>query len=48
MRYFKFGVLAFADGPQSSKEFVLFGEALKGLDGRSLIVGLEAQTGITA
>ena len=34
MRYFKFGVVAFADGPQNSDDFVLFGEALQGMDGR--------------
>src|SRR3989338_247120 len=33
-RYFKFGVIGFADGPQSSDSFFLFGEALSGLDGR--------------
>jgi hypothetical protein len=36
-RYFKFGVIGFADGPQSSQGFYLFGEALKNLDGRSLL-----------
>jgi hypothetical protein len=40
MRWFKSGVLAFADGPQSSADFVIFGEAVKGLDGRALFVGL--------
>ena len=34
MRYFKFGVLAFADGEQASGKFYLFGEAVKGLDGK--------------
>lgn len=34
-RYFKFGVIGFADGPQSSQDFYIFGEALKGLDGKS-------------
>ena len=38
MRYFKFGVVAFADGPQNPNDFVLFGEALKGIDGRSFKV----------
>ncbi len=33
-RYFKFGVLGFADGQQSSKSFYIFGEALKGIDGK--------------
>lgn len=35
-RYFKFGVLGFADGPQTSQGFYLFGEALRNLDGRSI------------
>ena len=35
MPYFKFGVVAFADGSQSKEDFVLFGEALKNMDGRS-------------
>lgn len=34
MRYFKFGVVAFADGPQDRDNFVMFGEALRGMDGR--------------
>ena len=34
MRYFKFGVIAFADGEQSSEDFIFFGEALEGLDGQ--------------
>jgi hypothetical protein len=33
--WFKFGVIAFADGPQSSGEFYLFAEALTGMDGRA-------------
>jgi hypothetical protein len=33
-RYFKFGVIGFADGLQSSDRFYLFGEAIKGLDGK--------------
>ncbi len=39
MRYFKFGVVAFADGAQPPDDFVIFGEALNGLDGRILRVG---------
>lgn len=35
-RYFKFGVIGFADGKQSSKEFYMFFEAVTGLDGKSL------------
>ena len=33
LRYCKFGVVAFADGHQTGDDFVLFGDALKGLDG---------------
>lgn len=36
MPYFKFGVVAFADGPQTSEDFVIFGEGLKGIDGKVL------------
>jgi hypothetical protein len=32
-RYFKFGVIGFADGPQSGEKFYIFGEALNGLEG---------------
>lgn len=39
-RLFKFGVIAFADGKQDSQDFVIFGEALKGLDGKVLRVRL--------
>ncbi|MBI3675780.1 MAG: hypothetical protein HY243_04105 [Proteobacteria bacterium] len=41
MPYFKFGALGFADGPQSSQRFALFGEALRGFDGRASICSLE-------
>ena len=34
-RYFKFGVIGFADGEQSSQGFFLFAEAVKGMDGKS-------------
>lgn len=34
MRYFKFGVVAFAEGSQPSTDFLLFGEALRGFDGK--------------
>ncbi len=40
-RYFKFGVIAFADGEQSGDDFVIFGEALQGLDGRILRVCIQ-------
>ncbi len=35
-RYFKFGVLGFADGVQSSADFPVFFEALAGVDGQSV------------
>lgn len=35
-RYFKFGVIGFADGQQSKDEFYMFFEAIKGFDGMSL------------
>jgi hypothetical protein len=41
MRYFKFGVVAFAAGPQTADDFVIFGEALRGLDGSALRVALQ-------
>ncbi len=40
-RYFKFGVIGFADGMQSIKEFYMFFEAVRGLDGKSLKCTLE-------
>lgn len=40
MRYFKFGVVAFADGPQTSDDFVMFGEAVEKMDGKALFGGL--------
>lgn len=33
-KYFKFGVIGFADGPQSSDSFYVFMEAIKGFDGK--------------
>lgn len=41
-RYFKFGVIAFADGPQSSAEFYLSCEALSEMDGRSFKCAIES------
>jgi len=41
MRFFKFGVLAFADGPQTLDDFVLFGEGLAGMDGKAVIASLD-------
>lgn len=42
MRFFKFGVLSFADGPQTSDDFVLFGEGLVDMDGKAVIASVEA------
>jgi hypothetical protein len=42
LKYFKFGVINFADGNQYSDDFVLSGEALRKLDGKSLICALES------
>lgn len=36
MGLFKFGVIGFSRGERSDRSFFIFGEALKGLDGRSL------------
>jgi hypothetical protein len=33
-KVFKFGVIGFPDGPQQSRSFYLFGEAIRGLDGK--------------
>lgn len=41
-RYFKFGVIGFADGLQSSSSFYMFFEAIKNYDGLSLECCLEA------
>jgi hypothetical protein len=41
-RYFKFGVVGFADGPQSSASFYLFMEALQGLDGKTVCCRVDA------
>ena len=40
-RFFKFGVIGFADGEQSSDGFYLFAEAIKGLDGKVALCRLE-------
>lgn len=40
MKYFKFGVIGFADGKQTLEEVYIFLEALKGLDGKSLLCNL--------
>ena len=41
-QFFKFGVIGFADGTQSSNSFYLFAEAIKGLDGKSAVCAIEA------
>jgi len=41
MKYFKFGVISFPSGSYSSKSFWISGEALKGLDGCSMLCSLE-------
>lgn len=41
MRYFKWGVIALADGEQTSKRFALHFEALKKVDGKSYIYQLD-------
>ena len=35
LRWCRFGLVAFADGRQTAEDFVLFGDALRGLDGRA-------------
>ena len=40
MRLFKFGVIAFSEGKQNPNEFVLFGEGLKYLDGKSFLCSI--------
>ena len=40
-RFFKFGVLGFADGHQDSLSFFIFGEAIRGLDGKVALCALE-------
>jgi hypothetical protein len=40
MPYFKFGLLGFAEGMQSSERFVVFGQGLDQIDGKVLVVEL--------
>ncbi len=40
-RYFKFGVIGFPDGLQDSGSFYLFGEAIRGLDGKMALCAIE-------
>ena len=35
MPYFKYGIISFADGNQNKDDFIIFGEGLIGLDGKS-------------
>ena len=41
-RFFKSGVIGFADGVQDSTSFYLFAEAIRGLDGKTARCSLEA------
>ena len=41
MPYFKWGVLAFSEGKQSSKKFTMHFEGLKGLDGKAFICSID-------
>ena len=41
MPYFKWGVLAFSDGRQTSKNFTLHFEGLKKVDGKSFMCSIE-------
>jgi hypothetical protein len=40
-RYFKFGVIGFPDGQQSSQSFFIFTEAIKGLDGKVALCAID-------
>ena len=35
LKYLKYGIIGFSDGVQSKSEFYIFGEALRGMDGKS-------------
>ena len=41
MTFFKYGVISFAEGNQSIKDFVIFGEGLVNFDGISLKASIE-------
>lgn len=41
-RYFKFGVIGFADGEQSAERFFIHAEALKGFDGKSMECSIQS------
>jgi hypothetical protein len=40
-KYFKSGVIGFADGNQTSDDFYIFAEAIKGLDGKTVLCKLD-------
>jgi len=40
MKFFKYGVISFADGNQSSEDFMISGEGVVGLDGKSMNIRL--------
>ncbi len=44
-RYFKFGVVGFAEGDQNSGSFYLFTEAIKGLEGKIALCSIEENGG---
>ena len=41
MTFFKFGVISFAEGAQSSKDFILFGEGLVDLEGTTIRASID-------
>jgi hypothetical protein len=41
MMFFKFGVISFAEGAQSSKDFILFGEGLVDLEGTTIRASID-------
>jgi hypothetical protein len=40
-KLFKFGVIGFADGEQPSDGFYLFAEAIRGLDGKTVLCAIK-------
>ena len=43
MKYFKFGVLAFSEGPQIFSNFPIHAEGLRHIDGKSLLLSIETK-----
>ena len=41
MMFFKFGVISFAEGAQSNKDFILFGEGLVDLEGTTIRASID-------